>query len=127
MGPYVTIEAAQADYAARQAAKQQVPVPVQYEQRANGWYAYNAKWGPSVGWFQVRSLRKPELWGTVDKLRIAEKLRDPLYNAKAAFAISKGGTDFSFWSVFTHDTYKKFLDVDYQLKTGHARADDWDI
>jgi hypothetical protein len=100
---------------------------VQYEQRADGWYAYNTKWGPSIGWFQVRSLREPEKWGSVDKLRVAEKLRDPLYNAKAAFAISKGGTDFSFWSVFTHDTYTKFLDVDYQLKTGHARADDWDI
>lgn len=102
-------------------------MPVQYEQRADGWYAYNTKWGPSVGWFQVRSLRSPEMWGTVDRLRVAEKLRDPLYNAKAAWEISKHGQDFSFWSVFTSESYVKFLDVDYELKTGHARADDWDV
>lgn len=102
-------------------------MPVEYQQRSDGWYAYNPKWGPSVGWFQVRTLRDPNSGNAADKLRIAEKLRDPLYNAHAAFVISKGGTDFSFWSVFTHDTYKQFLDVDYDLKTGHARADDWDI
>jgi hypothetical protein len=118
---------AERDYAARQKAKQQVPVPVQYEQRADGWYAYNSKWGPSIGWFQIRSLREPQLWGTVDALRVAADLRDPVNNAKVAFAVSKGGTDWSKWSVFVHGTYEQYLDVDYDLKTGHARADDWDI
>jgi hypothetical protein len=127
MGPYISLEAARADYASRQAAKLQVPVPVQYEQRSDGWYAVNTKWGTSRGWFQVRILRDPTSGNAADRWRVGDKLGDPLYNAQAAFAISKGGTDFSFWSVFTHDTYKKFLDVDYQLKTGHARADDWDI
>lgn len=105
----------------------QVPVPLEIVQWPTGWYLHNPKWGPSVGWFQIRSLRNPEAWGAVDKLRVAELLRDAQYNAHAAFAISKGGTDFTFWSVFNSKAYEKFLDVDYQLKTGHARADDWDV
>jgi hypothetical protein len=108
-----------------------VPVPVEYVQLTidgqTAWYCFNPKWGPSVGWFQVRSLREPEKWGTVDQLRVAEQLRDPILNAKAAFAISKGGTDWTPWSVYNHGTYEQYLDVDYDLKTGHARADDWDI
>jgi hypothetical protein len=59
--------------------------------------------------------------------RCVSRLSSPLYNAKAAFVISKGGTDFSFWTVYREKTYEQFLDQDYQLKTGHARADDWDV
>lgn len=58
---------------------------------------------------------------------MASDLRDPLHNAKAAFAISKGGTDFSLWTVYREDIYKQYLDRDYPLKTGYARADDWDV
>jgi hypothetical protein len=48
-------------------------------------------------------------------------------NAKVAFAVSKGGADWTPWSVYRHETYRQYLDVDYDLKTGHARADDWNI
>lgn len=117
--------------AARKAAGKLVPSPVEYVQLTidgqTAWYARNTKWGCSIGWFQIRALREPQLWGSVDKLRVAADLRDPVKNAKAAFAISKGGTDFSLWSTYTDKAYEKFLDVDYELKTGHARADDWDI
>lgn len=127
LGPYTSKEAAQADYTARQAAKKQVPVPVEYRAEDLGWYAVNPKWGASIGWFQIRSLRDPMSGNAADRLRVAEKLRDQLYNAKAAFAISKGGTDFSPWTVYREDIYKQYLDKDYQLRTGHARADDWDV
>lgn len=130
LGPYVDETAAREDYARRQAAKQQVPVPYEIRQETfkgvSGWWVVNPKWGTSRGWFQVRILDDPMSGNAADRWRVGELLGDPLYNAKAAYAISKGGTDFSFWSVFTHETYKQFLDVDYDLKTGHARADDWD-
>lgn len=102
-------------------------MPVEYVQKPEGWYAVNPKWGTSRGWFQVRILRDPLSGNLADRWRVGEKLGDALYNAKAAFAISKGGTDFTPWSVFNHGTYEQFLDVDYQLKTGHARADDWNF
>ena len=131
LGPYVSQEAAQADYSGRQTAKKQVPVPYVIRQETfkgvNGWWIVNPKWGTSIGWFQIRSLDDPTSGNEADRWRVASMLQDPLYNAQAAFAISKGGTDFSFWSVFTHETYKQYLDTDYELKTGHARADDWDF
>jgi hypothetical protein len=127
LGPYISQEALAADYALRQAAKKQVPVPFVVEHRTEGWFAVNPKWGSSRGWFQVRILRDPLSGNAADRWRMGAELGDPLYNAKAAFAISKGGTDFTPWSVFNHGTYTQFLDQDYQLKTGHARADDWDV
>jgi hypothetical protein len=102
-------------------------VPVEFIQEAEGWYAWNPKWGPSIGGAQIRSLRNPNSGNEADKLRVAHLLRDPVYNAKAMYAISKQGTDFTPWSVYNHGTYEQFLDVDYELKTGHSRADDWDV
>jgi hypothetical protein len=127
LGPYTTKEAAAADYAERQAKRLQVPVPYEWREDELGHWLVNPKWGPSIGWFQVRSLRDPLSGNAADRFRVAEKLRDPLFNARAAFAISKGGTDFSFWTVYREGTYEKFLGQDYELKTGHARADDWDV
>ena len=75
----------------------------------------------------MRALDDPNSGNAADKFRVASKLRDPLFNARAAFAISKGGTDFSLWSTFRDDAYKKYLDQDYTLKTGYSRADDWDV
>ncbi|MGV9887260.1 hypothetical protein [Streptomyces sp. NPDC003395] len=45
------------------------------------------KWGPSIGLFQVRSLKHPGQYSPPDTLRTAAKLKDPLYNAKTAKAI----------------------------------------
>lgn len=126
-------DAAYADYAARQAAKKQVPVPFVVKQETfkgvAGWWVVNTTWGCSIGGAQIRALR-PDYAGPMnaaDKLRVASDLRDPIKNAKAMFAISKGGTDFSLWSTFVHKTYEQFLDVDFALKTGYARAADWDF
>lgn len=133
LGPYVSQTAAQADYAARQAAKKQVPVPfkIAYEtfQGVTGWWVINTTWKASQSLFQVRALR-PDYTGPMnaaDKLRVAADLRDPVKNARAAYVISGGGKNFGFWSVYVHETYLKYLDVDFPLKTGHARAADWDV
>jgi hypothetical protein len=83
------------------------------------------KWGPSIGLFQVRSLRSPQSFGGVDIWRYAWPLRQPLYNAAAALAITKGGTDFAAWSVFTSGSYKQYLGGDPTIKTGHSAAASW--
>ena len=83
------------------------------------------KWGPSISHFQIRSLREPELWGPLDRVRVAELLRDPVYATKAAFVISKGGTDFTPWSAFKSGSYLPFVGKDYTLVPGHPRAGDW--
>lgn len=83
------------------------------------------KWGPSIGLFQIRSLRQPEKFPTPDSLRIASDLRSPQFNARAAYAISKQGTDFTKWSTFIHETYLKYKGTDFPIRTGHARAADW--
>jgi len=85
----------------------------------------DAKWGPSVGLFQIRSLRDPDAWGPLDHVRRASELRDPLYNAKAAHVISREGTDWSPWSVFKSGTYLPYVGVDFPLRTGHIRAHLW--
>lgn len=69
----------------------------------------NDKWDASIGLFQVRSLKNPESYSKADKLRIKDKLFDPVYNAKAAYEISKKGKDWTPWSTYNDDSYKKFL------------------
>jgi hypothetical protein len=69
----------------------------------------NDKWDASIGLFQVRSLRNPEKYNKADKLRIKDKLFDPIYNAKVAYEISKKGKDYTDWSTYNDDTYRKFL------------------
>jgi hypothetical protein len=58
----------------------------------------DATWGPSVGLWQIRSLKAEKGKGTT---RDETKLTDPAFNAKAMMDISHGGTDFGPWSV-TH-------------------------
>lgn len=69
----------------------------------------NNKWDASIGLFQVRSLRNPEKYSKADKLRIKDKLFDPIYNAKVAYEISKKGKDWTDWSTYNDDSYKEFL------------------
>lgn len=66
------------------------------------------KWGPSVGLWQIRSLKNPAAYTGADLLRVETKLTDPYYNARAAYAISKGGTDFKPWSTYTNGMFTKF-------------------
>lgn len=85
----------------------------------------DAKWGPSISHFQIRSLRDPSSGNAADRWRVAEKLRDPKYATDAAFVISDGGTDFTPWSAFKHDTYLPHVGKDYYLVTGHPKAGEW--
>lgn len=70
----------------------------------------DATYGPSVGLMQVRSLKSET--GT-SKSRDANKLTDPLFNMKAAYSISLGGTNWLPWSTYTttdpKHSYKQFL------------------
>lgn len=56
------------------------------------------KWGPSVGLWQIRSLKAEQGKGTI---RDASKLTDPAFNARSMFSISGGGKNWDAWSV-TH-------------------------
>lgn len=64
-----------------------------------------AKWGPSCGFWQVRSLVNPSAYGSPDNLRDKTRLFDPQFNANAAFAFSKSGTNFGPWSTYTSKAY----------------------
>lgn len=69
-----------------------------------------SKWGPSIGLWQIRSLRNPTAFGGVDRLRDAAKLRDPVYNAETARAIYLDrGKSFRDWSVYTTQIYRANL------------------
>ena len=127
LGPYATEALAMQDLAARKAAGRPFPNPAVFERvdDSEAGYLVNTKWGPSVGWFQVRALDDPFAWGIEDEVRVAEKLRDSLYSAHAAFVISKGGTDWAKWSVYRSGKYKDYLNLDYQLRTGHPKREHW--
>lgn len=83
------------------------------------------KWGPSCGLFQIRSLRKPYEFSIADRYRQAWACMDRLYNARAAFVISKEGTDWAKWSVYRNGTYLPHVGQDYIIRTGHERAHLW--
>ncbi len=67
----------------------------------------DAKWGPSIGLTQVRSL-KAQL-GT-GKERDANRLRDPRFNMRSALTIYRqAGNSFSPWTVYNTGAYRKYL------------------
>lgn len=66
----------------------------------------DAKWGPSVGIYQVRSLRADT--GTGNE-RDVERLGEPAFNTRAMVAISAGGTKWTPWSVFKNGRYQNHL------------------
>ena len=66
------------------------------------------KWGPSVGLYQVRSLRSDAGTG---KERDIERLKDPSFNTRSAVAISNAGTNWQPWSVWKNGSYRKHLDA----------------
>lgn len=67
------------------------------------------KWGPSVGYMQIRSLKPAYLH--LEPIRNYDRLFDPYYNAKAAWQISKQGTDFKPWTTFTSQAFQGFWKV----------------
>lgn len=97
---------------------------------ANGESSYNPNavgdeqlqsdlWGPSYGLWQVRSLQpdkfNPNASYPPDRYRDGSRLRDPKYNAEAAFAIyttAKNRNEyqrFNDWTVYTSGRYKSDL------------------
>lgn len=85
----------------------------------------NDKWGPSIGLFQIRSLRNPLAFNAADRYRYAWALRHPDFNAHAAYVISQGGTTWDLWSVYKSGSYQQHVGKDYEIKTGHIRAEQW--
>lgn len=67
----------------------------------------NSTWGPSYGLFQIRTLRADTGRGTDrDITRLSASDQE---QARAAWDISRGGTDFSPWSTYTSGAYQRFL------------------
>ena len=67
----------------------------------------NGTWGNSIGISQIRSLRDQTGTGG---WRDATRLTDPAFNARAAWSISNGGTNFSPWTVYNTGQYTKNMD-----------------
>ena len=64
------------------------------------------KWGPSIGLWQVRSLRAHLGSG---QERDANRLHDPAFNGQSMMAISSRGSDWNPWSVFRNGRYRQYL------------------
>ena len=67
----------------------------------------NEKWGPSIGLFQIRSLKDWKKWN--DPYRDAKRLPDPGYNTDAALKKSKRGSNWKPWTAYTQGSYLKHL------------------
>jgi murein DD-endopeptidase MepM/ murein hydrolase activator NlpD len=65
------------------------------------------KWGPSIGLFQIRSLKDWKKYN--DPYRDGKRLPDPGYNTEAALKKSKQGTNWKPWSAYTNGAYLKHL------------------
>ena len=70
----------------------------------------DSKWGPSIGPFQIRSLKHPEKYGSSGQWRNPKLLTNPDYNLKAAWAISNKGKSWSAWSTYGSGAFTKYLD-----------------
>lgn len=62
-------------------------------------------WGPSYGGFQIRSLKADQGTG---KIRDADRLLRPKFNARSALAI-KNSLGFKAWSCYASGQYKAYL------------------
>jgi hypothetical protein len=58
--------------------------------------------GISIGLWQINVKAHPAL-------AAGGELRDPAYNARAAFEVSKGGTNWRPWTTYRSGAYKRFL------------------
>lgn len=63
-------------------------------------------WGPSVGLMQIRTVKSETGTG---KDRDITRLSDPVQNMIAAYHISSSGKDFSPWSTYKNQAYRKYL------------------
>lgn len=63
-------------------------------------------WGPSIGLWQIRSLRADSGTG---RPRDADRLHEPDFNARAMVSISSQGTTWSPWSTYKSGAYRSHL------------------
>jgi hypothetical protein len=68
----------------------------------------NGTWGPSIGLWQIRSLRDD--YGT-GRERDAKANLNPATNARHAWSISGHGTTWTPWSAYTNGSYRQHLGV----------------
>ena len=71
-----------------------------------------AKWGPSIGLFQIRSLKHWNNYdgkGSKDPWRDGHRLPQTGFNAEAAIHKSTNGTNWNGWATFTSGKFTKFL------------------
>jgi hypothetical protein len=88
----------------------------------------DAKWGPSVGAPQIRTLRDPLSGNAADRWRVAAKLHDdPVYQADASWVISAGGSRLDLWTSYRSGAYEQHMvpGGDYRLVPGHPDAGKW--
>jgi Lysozyme like domain/Bacterial TSP3 repeat len=71
-----------------------------------------AQWGPSVGLFQIRTLKAET--GTGSDRDIQRLLNNPAEQVKAAMDISNKGNNFGPWSTFKSGAYLQFLNEPLQ-------------
>lgn len=71
-------------------------------------YLQTNKWGPSLGLWQIRTLTRDYVH--MEPIRAPEGLNDPYQNARAAFQISKSGTNFNPWSTYLDNKYQAYLE-----------------
>lgn len=64
------------------------------------------QWGPSIGLWQIRSLVAQTGTG---RERDAAALRNPAHNARSAWTISRGATDWRPWTVYNTGAYRSHL------------------
>jgi hypothetical protein len=77
----------------------------------------DAKWGPSVGLWQIRTLKAETGTGRSRDINI---LRDPVQNARAMFEISSGGSNWGPWSTYSDGSYRQHLAAATAAAAGDA-------
>jgi len=69
----------------------------------------NKTYGPSMGVFQIRSLKDPKKYPG-GQWRDGKRLLDPSFNVKAAWNISNEGQNWKAWSAYKNGSFSQYLD-----------------
>jgi hypothetical protein len=67
----------------------------------------DSTWGPSIGLWQVRSLKAQSGTG---QSRDATRLKDPQFNAQSMYVISNAGTKWTPWTTYKNGMYLSYMD-----------------
>jgi len=70
----------------------------------------NKTYGPSMGIFQIRSLKDPKKFGASGQWRDGKRLFDPSFNVKSAWNISNEGKNWKAWSAYKNGSFSQYLD-----------------